>query len=111
MKINGIKIPKPESDVIVEEQEIAVKDRTVNGRMVKDIKAIKNIFRLPYRGLFPEDAATFISFYRLGQPVNFEYDDFEGNHVKQVYIESLPREIYKPKPIYTKNITITLEEV
>ena len=111
LKLNGIEIPTPETDVQIDEIEISRAERTVNGRLVKDIIAIKKTFTLSYAGLLPADALTFINAYRTGEPVTFEYEDVEGAHSKQVYIHPLPRSIYNPKPQYTKDITITLEEV
>ena len=111
MKLNGIETPTPFSDVQIEEMEISISDRTASARFVKDITATKNIFTLPYAGLLPADALTFITAYRTGEPVEFEYTDVEGIQTKSVYINSLPRSIYGPKPKYTKDVTITLEEV
>jgi hypothetical protein len=111
LKLNGTKIPIPENDIQIDEIEISRAERTVSGRLVKDIIAIKKTFTLSYAGLLPADALTFINAYRIGEPVTFEYEDVEGSHSKQVYIHSLPRSIYNPKPQYTKNITVVLEEV
>lgn len=110
MKLNGITIPTPENDVQITPIEIGVEDRTTSGRMVKDIKATKHIFVLPYSGLLPVDALIFINAYKSGNPVPFEYEDVEGAHTKNVFINPLPRKIYNPKPEYTKDVTITLEE-
>lgn len=111
MKLNGIEIPTPETDVQIDEIEISRAERTVSGRLVKDIVTTKLRFTLQYKGLLPNDALIFINAYRTGEPVTFEYEDVEGSHSKQVYIHPLPRSIYNPKPQYTKNITVILEEV
>jgi len=111
LKLNGTKIPIPETDVQIDEIEISRAERTVSGRLVKDIIAIKKTFTLSYAGLLPADALTFINAYRTGDPVTFEYEDVTGTHSVEVYIQSLPRSIYNPKPEYTKDITITLVEV
>ena len=111
LKLNGTEIPIPENDIQIEEIEIAREERTANGRLVKDIIAVKKTYTLQYAGLLPSHALTFINAYRTGEPVTFEYEDVEGAHSKQVYIHPLPRSIYNPKPEYTKDITITLEEV
>jgi len=111
LKLNGTKIPTPENDVQIEEIEISAAERTASGRMVKDIIAIKNAYTLTYDGLLPADALTFINAFRSGEPVTFEYEDVEGLQTKQVYVQSLPRKIYNPKPEYTKDVTIVLEEV
>lgn len=111
MKLNGINIPTPEEDLEIEEVEIGKSERTASGRLVKDMVTTKNTYTLPYRGLLPADALTFINLYRTGESVIFEYEDVEGTHSKEVYINPLPRKIYNPKPRYTKDVTVTLEEV
>ena len=111
LKLNGIEIPTPENDIQIEEIEIAREERTASGRLVKDIIAVKKIYTLQYAGLLPSHALTFINAYRNGNPVIFQYEDVTGTHSVEVYIQSLPRSIYNPKPEYTKDITITLVEV
>lgn len=111
LKLNGTKIPTPEDDVQIDEIEISRTERTASGRLVKDIIAIKNTYTLAYAGLLLDDALTFINAFRAGEPVTFEYEDVEGIQSKQVYVQSLPRKIYNPKPEYTKDVTIVLEEV
>ena len=111
MKLNGTEIPTPETDVQIDEIEIAREERMASGKLVKEIIATKLRFTLQYKGLLPNDALIFINAYRNGEPVTFEYEDVTGTHSVEVYIQSLPRSIYNPKPEYTKDITITLEEV
>ena len=111
LKLDGTKIPAPKNDVEIDPIEIARKDRMASGRKVKDIVVTKDVFTLNYDGLLPDDAMTFINAYRTNEPVTFEYEDVEGVQSKEVYINPLPRSIYNPKPQYSKNITITLEEV
>lgn len=111
LKLNGISIPDPESDVQIEPIEIARAERTASGRMVKDIQVTKLRFSLPYAGLLPTAALTFLDAYETGEPVTFEYEDVQGTHLKQVYVQTLPRSIYNPKPEYTKDVTVVLEEV
>ena len=111
LKLNGTEIPTPENDIQIEEIEIAREERMASGKLVKEIIATKLRFTLQYKGLLPNDALIFINAYRTGEPVTFEYEDVEGSHSKQVYIHPLPRSIYNPKPQYTKNITVVLEEV
>lgn len=110
MKLNGQTIPTPFQNVAIDYIEISKSERTASGRLVKDIVTIKKQFSISYRGLKPSDAQIFIDAYELGEPVEFEYEDFEGTHNTTVYVVSLPREIYSPKPNYTANVTITLEE-
>lgn len=110
MRLNGIEIPDPENGLQIEEEEIAREDRTASGRLVKDITTVKLTFTLEYNGLLPADAMTFINARKTEGPVSFEYEDVEGTHTKQVYVAPLPRSVYIPKPQYTKDITITLEE-
>lgn len=110
MKLNGQPIPTPQRNVSIDEIEIARVERTSSARMAKDIIATKKRFSIPYSGLRPEEAQIFINIFRAGDPVTFEYTDFEGEQTATVYIMSLPREIYSPKPDYTANITIVLEE-
>ena len=111
LKLNGTKIPIPETDVQIDEIEISRAERTASGRLVKDIIAVKKTYTLQYAGLLPSHALTFINAYHNGNPVIFQYEDVTGTHSVEVYIQSLPRSIYNPKPEYTKDITITLEEV
>lgn len=111
LKLNGTEIPTPENDIQIEEIEIAREERMASGKLVKEIIATKLRFTLQYKGLLPNDALIFINAYRNGEPVTFEYEDVTGTHSVEVYIQSLPRSIYNPKPEYTKDITITLEEV
>ncbi len=109
MKLNGIKIPTPD-DIPIDEKQICKTERMASGRMVKDVVAIKNKYSLSYKGLLPDDAMTFINIFRAGNSVSFEYEDAEGSHNKTVYLTSLPRELYRFKPQYTQNVSITLEE-
>lgn len=111
MKLNGIEIPTPENDVQIKEIEIAREERMASGKLVKDIVTTKLRFILTYKGLLPSDALTFINAFRAGKPVTFEYEDFEGLHTKLVFVQSIPRKIFNPKPQYIKDVTITLEEV
>jgi len=111
LKLNGTEIPTPERDIQIDEIEIAREERMASGKLVKEIIATKLRFTLQYKGLLPNDALIFINAYRTGEPVTFEYEDVTGTHSVEVYIQSLPRSIYNPKPEYTKDITITLEEV
>jgi len=111
LKLNGTEIPTPERDIQIDEIEIAREERMASGKLVKEIIATKLRFTLQYKGLLPNDALIFINAYRNGEPVTFEYEDVTGTHSVEVYIQSLPRSIYNPKPEYTKDITITLEEV
>ncbi len=111
LKLNGKDIPTPENDIQIEEIEIAREERVASGKLVKEIIANKLRFTLQYRGLLPAAALTFINAYRTGGSVTFEYEDVEGSHSVEVYIMPLPRSIYSPKPQYTKDVTVTLEEV
>lgn len=110
MRLNGNEIPDPENDMQIDPLEIVREDRTASGRKVKDIITEKDIFTLQYAGLLPLHAKIFIDARKISGPVEFEYEDVEGEHTKQVYVASLPRSVYLPKPQYTKDITITLEE-
>ena len=85
-------------------------DKRTIGRMVKDIIAVKRRFTLTYQGLTSEHALIFLNAYRSGRPVTFEYIDIQGVQTARVYIMSLPREIFTPRPRYTQNVTITMEE-
>lgn len=111
LKLNGVKIPAPEQDVQIEPIERSRTDRTASFRLVKDLVAIKYRFTLQYSGLLPTDALTFIDIYESGKPAIFSYEDVRGAQSKKVYIQSLPRSIYNPKPEYTKDVTVVLEEV
>lgn len=111
MKLNGQTIPTPWQNVGIDYIEISKSERTASGRLVKDIVAIKKQFSIPYIGLKPSDAQIFINVYESGEPVEFEYQDLGQTKTAMVYVVGLPREIYSPKPDYTANITITLEEV
>ena len=111
MKLNGQEIPTPRQNMSIDYIEISKKERTITGRLVKDIVAIKRIFSITYQGLTPEQALIFIDAYRSGMAVSFEFEDIRGPETTTVYIQSLPREIYSHKPRYSQNVTITLEEV
>ena len=111
MKLNGIEIPTPFSDVQIEEMEAAKEAVMASGKLVKDIISVRYNFTLQYRGLLPADALTFINIRNIGEPVTFEYEDVMGIHSTEVYIQPLPRSIYHPKPQYTKDITVILREV
>ena len=110
MKLNDQTIPTPKQNVAIDYIEISKSERTASGRLVKDIIALKKQFSISYRGLKPSDAQIFIDAYELGEPVEFEYQDLGQTKTVNVYIMGLPREIYSPKPDYTANVTITLEE-
>ena len=104
-------MPIPENDIQIDQTEIARVSRMASTKLTKDILAVKARFTIVYKGLLPADALTFINIFKAGKPVLFEYTDVEGVQIKEVYIGSLSRSIYNPKPEYTKDITITLEEV
>lgn len=110
LKLNGQPIPAPRENIAIEYIEISRTERTVTGRMVKDIIAVKRRFTLTYQGLTSEQALIFLNIYRSGRPVTFEYIDIQGLQTARVYIMSLPREIFTPRPHYTQNVTITMEE-
>jgi len=111
VKLNGQEIPTPRQNMGIDYIEISKSERTMTGRLVKDIVAIKRIFSITYQGLTPEQALIFIDIYNSGREVIFEFEDVRGIETATVYIASLPREIFIHKPQYTKNVTITLEEV
>jgi hypothetical protein len=110
MKLNGYTIPTPRQNIAVEYIEISRSERTVTGRLVKEKITIKKRFSIPYAGLKPEEALIFINAFEAGKPVLFEYEDVRGAQTATVYVTGVPREIYSPKPNYTANVTITLEE-
>jgi hypothetical protein len=110
MKLNGYTIPTPRQNIAVEYAEISRSERTVTGRLVKEKISIKKRFTLTYQGLTPDQALIFINAFEAGKPVLFEYEDVRGAQTATVYITGVPREIYSPKPNYTANVTITLEE-
>ena len=110
LKLNGQTIPTPRENIAIEYIEISRTERTITGRMTKDIITIKRRFTLVYQGLTSEQALIFLNAYRSGRPVTFEYIDIQGVQTARVYIMSLPREIFTPRPRYTQNVTITMEE-
>src|SRR5690606_2041352 len=110
LKLNGQTIPTPRENITIEYIEISRTERTITGRMAKDIIAIKRRFTLTYQGLTSEQALIFLNVYRSGRPVTFEYIDVQGVQTARVYIMSLPREIFTPRPRYTQNVTIMMEE-
>lgn len=111
MKLGGKEIPQPRQNVVVDFVEIGRSQRAITGRLVKDIVAIKQVFTLNYFGLDPDSAKIFLDGYKAGKPLEFEYEDYSGNHKTTVYITTIPRELYSYKPRYTANIAITMEEV
>jgi hypothetical protein len=110
MKLNQQTIPTPKQDISIEYNEISKSSRMASGLMVKDIIAIKRIFGLSYNGLKPEEALIFINAFKVGESVEFEFEDIEGTETAKVFVTALPREIYIHEPYYTKNVKITLEE-
>ncbi len=110
MTLDGQTIPIPRKNMSITLVEISRSERTVSGRMVKDIIGFKRQFSISYSGLKPTEAQIFIGIYLTGKPVVFSYEDIQGPQSAIVYITGLPREIYSPKPNYTANITISLEE-
>lgn len=110
MTLDGQTIPTPRKNISVTLTEISRSERTVSGKMVKDIIGFKRQFSISYSGLKPADAQIFINIYQTGEPVVFNYDDVQGQQTAIVYVVGLPREIYSYKPDYTANITISLEE-
>lgn len=111
MRIDGKVIPTPRENMKITYTEVSRSERAISGRLVKDVIALKRTFQIPYQGLTPETALIFIEIYESGGEVTFEFEDVRGTETATVYIQSLPREVYSPKPQYTQNVTITLEEV
>lgn len=103
-------IPRPK-ELKITYQEISKSDRTASGRRVTDVVARKKIFNITYNGLLPEDMKFLTELYTKNEDVNFIYEDENGTQKVLVDITALPRDIYTPKPQYSKNINITLEEI
>lgn len=103
-------MPRPER-VSIEYIEISRKNRTASAKLVKDIIAIKQIFTISYKGLTTNNINMFLQIYQARKAVNFIYDDAGKVKSTMVYLTNFPRELFIPKPQYSKNITITLEEV
>jgi hypothetical protein len=91
--------------------EIAREARTASGLLVKDIIAVKNRYTLSYEGFNPEDTIHIKDLLMSGQKLNFIYDDSGVEEQAYVYIKSFPRELFVHDYNYSKNITITLEEI
>ena len=110
MKLNGQTIPMPRQNIAIEYVELSRSERTVTGRLVKEKIGIKKRFSIPYQGLKSDDAAFFANIYEAGNPVEFEYESFNGVKTVSVYVAGFSGEIYSYKPQYTGNVTVILEE-
>lgn len=110
MKLFSQTIPAP-SSVRISTTQIGKTDRTASGRKVKDIVAVKRTFELTYKGLKPSTMQFFLNAYLEGETGIFEYTDANGTNTVEVDIVDIPRELFKQKPNYSQNVTITLEEV
>ncbi len=110
MKLNSITIIEPES-MDINPVEYGVSARTASGKLVKDIIAVKNNYKLSYKGLKAATAKTFKDAYIAGTSVPFEYKDSDGTKTVTVNIVSLPYSILKYNTNLNQNVTITLEEV
>ena len=103
LKLNGQTIPTPRENIAIEYIEISRTERTITGRMTKDIIAIKRRFTLPYQGLTSEQALIFLNAYRSGRPVTFEYINIKERKLQwSLYVsprEILPRPATPERPI------------
>ena len=105
-----VEIQKPDG-FSIDPFEIASEARTASGLLVKDIIAIKNRYTLSYDGFTPEDTNHIKDLLISGQKMSFIYDDAGVEEQAYVYIKSFPRELFVHDYDYSKNITITLEEI
>lgn len=102
-------IPEPDDFSIVP-VELSVSMRMASGRMVKEIKGVKNHYNIRYDALDPEDVKLFRGFYEDGRPVAFIYPDSGEAETRTVFIREFPRNLFVPEPQYSENIHIVLEE-
>jgi len=110
MKLNNLIIPTPKQ-MNIEPVELSKTARTVSGRKVKDIIAIKRNFNLSYQGLKPDSFIIFKTVYYAGKAVLLEYEDAEGPQIANVMINTLPYSLLKQNPKLSQNVTMALEEV
>lgn len=111
MKLNSIEIPTPSRPIKITPVRIERAERTASGRKVKDITATKRTFTLEYQGLSVSSMQIFANIYNAGEPILFEYTDYQGVKTATVDIVSLPSEIHKKNPSLSQNVSIVLEEV
>lgn len=102
-------IPEPDDFGIVP-VELSILKRMASGRMVKEIKGVKNRYDIRYDALDPEDVKLFRTFYETGWPVNFIYPDSGEVETRTVFIREFPRNLFVPEPQYSEDIHIVLEE-
>lgn len=107
---NEVDLPRPQS-VNVDYVELSKKVIMASGKTVKEIKRIKKILTITYDGLTTNVINLLLTLFESGKPVNYIYNDAGQAKSLEVYITSIPRDLYIPKPQYSKNIVITLEEV
>ena len=110
MKLNNIEILNPDSFVI-SPIEISKSQRTASGRKVKDIVAVKHNYNLSYDAIDMDDLDVFISAFDIGTAVAIEYIQGNMTIIKQVFIESISRDVYQHDYQYSKKTAIQLEEV
>lgn len=91
--------------------KISKTNRTASGRLVEDIIAIKNNYVLRYIALDPEDINNFIQLFKDGNTLNFIYEDSGQEKIVRVNLNEMPRELFIYDWRYSKDITLTLEEV
>jgi len=101
-------IPEPD-DFDIDPVEIAQEDRTVSGRLVKDIIAQKKIFSLAYKGLPASDIAVLRQEYDKRTPLSFLYEEEGQTKNAIVWFRKFRRKRLKTKTEYWQ-VEIELEE-
>ena len=102
-------LPTPKTFNITE-QQIGREGRTVSGRLVKDVVAVKKQFVLNYIGMTAAQAEIFKTEYDRKQFLSFKYPDRGETRTAIVWFAQLPRELFAEFLTFWSNVTIVLEE-
>ena len=94
----------------IEPKRIKRERRLASGKLVCDVKAIKNRFRLVYDILTQSDMTVFKNVYEGNEFVTFEYRQGGAWQTATVWMRSLPLEMVNETPEYWGQMTISLEE-
>ena len=94
----------------VEPRQITREGRTVSGKLVKDIIAVKKNFVLIYNPLTADQVQTLLTEYERQVFLSFIYPDRGQDRQATVWFSNLPREKLLTPVEYWGNFSIVLEE-
>lgn len=114
-KINSKSLSKNPTEMTFSNSPIQSTDRTIDGTMVVDIIAVKNVVTVEWAVLDKEDMAKLLNELGKGGFVTIDYYEAKSNSIKN--ITALPSNIsyspfydYSSDSIIWKNIKITFTE-